>query len=86
MAARSRHVFRMPESTLGIARLPPQSDVYVPRHLNQVNEPVTGRSGGGTDWSAATSTGVARYRQWPPGQDMVATAAPHLPAGRSARL
>ena len=43
MAARSRHLFRMPESTLGIETLPPQSDVYIPRHLSQVNEPGDGQ-------------------------------------------
>jgi hypothetical protein len=43
MAARSRHLFRMPESTLGIETLPPQSDVYIPRHLNQANGPGDGQ-------------------------------------------
>jgi len=33
----------MPESTLGIETLPPQSDVYIPRHLNQVNGPGDGQ-------------------------------------------
>jgi hypothetical protein len=39
-AARSRHPFRMPESTLGIGTLPQQTGVYVPRRLNQANGPV----------------------------------------------
>lgn len=66
MPARSRHLFRMPESTLGIEVLPPQSDVYIPRHLNQVSEPGDEQVRQRNDRSAATSTGVARYRQWPP--------------------
>jgi len=40
MAGRSRHPFRMPESTLGIGTLPQQTGVYVPRRLNQANGPV----------------------------------------------
>jgi hypothetical protein len=47
MAARSRHPFRMPESTLGIGTLLQQTGVYVPRRLNQVNGPVTSTSSSG---------------------------------------
>jgi hypothetical protein len=45
VAGRSRHPFRMVESTLGIETLPQQTGVYVPRRLSHVSGPVTGASG-----------------------------------------
>jgi hypothetical protein len=42
MTGRSRHPFRMLESTLGTGTLPPQPGVYVPRRLSHASGPVTG--------------------------------------------